>query len=199
MKSLSLLIIIILLSLDPTSLKAQEIYIPPSTPEAPLQLSKSQKGVALSTDILLWSMPIATVAGAIIDNDWEGIKQGTCTAAVTAAATLILKYSVYEMRPNHKNSHSFPSGHCAVTFATAGFLQRRYGWKLGAPAYALASYVAWGRIYSKNHHWWDTLAGAAIGAGSAYLFTRPKNNKTEISLIPVSDGITHGFSASITF
>ncbi len=177
----------------------QEIYVPPFSPESPLQISSSRKNVALSTDIITIALPVSTLVGVMIDKDWEGLKQGIYTAAATTAATLILKYSVYETRPNFKNSHSFPSGHTSVTFATAAFLQRRYGWAFGVPAYALATYTAWGRVFSKNHHWWDCVAGAAIGAGSAYLFTRPKLKKLELSITPVSDGIHHGFAACATF
>ena len=37
------------------------------------------------------------------------------------------------------NSHSFPSGHSASAFATAGVLQRHYGWKAGVPATMVAA------------------------------------------------------------
>lgn len=192
-------IIFLTSSVFPVESIAQDIFVPTYTPEPVFQATSAQKGVGLSTDIITVAMPVATLAGVLIDRDWEGLRQGLCVAGTTAAATIILKLAVCEERPNFSNHHSFPSGHSSISFATAGFLQRRYGWKLGVPAYALATYVAWGRVFSRNHHWWDCVAGAAIGAGSAYLFTRPKKHKTEISLIPVSDGHHHGFSASITF
>ena len=53
-----------------------------------------------------------------------------------------LKYTVRRERPDGSNNKSFPSGHAASAFATATVLQRHYGWKVGAPAYALGSYVA---------------------------------------------------------
>lgn len=174
-------------------------YAPSPIPEQRLQLTKAQKGVGLSTDIITIAMPVATLAGVLIMQDWEGLKQGAFTAATTAGATLLLKYCVSEERPNHKNFHSFPSGHTSASFATAAFLQRRYGWKLGAPAYALATYVAWGRVFSKNHYWWDVVAGAAIGAGSAYIFTRPWAREHQLSIAPYSDGSQHGVITSFTF
>lgn len=176
-----------------------EIYYPEPLPDRTIEVTGSRKSVALSTDIITIAMPVATLAGTIIAQDWEGLKQGAFTAAATAGATLLLKYTVNEDRPNFKNSHSFPSGHTSTSFATAAFLQRRYGWKFGAPAYALATYVAWGRVYSKNHHWWDVVAGAAIGAGSAYIFTRPWAREHNLGVGVWSDGETHGFSASFTF
>lgn len=145
------------------------------------------------------ALPVATLAGVLIEKDWKGLIQGVETAGATAAATLILKYAVNERRPDGSDMHSFPSGHTAVSFATAAFLQRRYGWAFGAPAYALATYVAWGRVFSKKHHWWDVVAGGAIGAGCAYIFTKPFAKKHNLQLAPVSDGRNFGIYASIQF
>lgn len=164
------------------------------------QRTSAQKGVGVSTDVILVALPVATLAGVLIEQDWKGLVQGAYTAAATAGATLILKYSVKEWRPDHSNRHSFPSGHTATTFATAAFLQRRYGWKFGAPAYALAAYVGWGRVFAKKHHWWDVVAGAAIGAGSAYIFTRPWARDHNLNIAPVADPETStiGVTASFT-
>ena len=163
------------------------------------QRTPAQKGVATSTDVIAIALPASALVGTLVMQDWKGLLQGVETAAVTAAATLILKYSVKEWRPDHSDRHSFPSGHTAVSFATAGYLQRRYGWAFGAPAYALSSYVAWGRCFSKKHYWYDVLAGAAIGAGSAYIFTRPFAKKHNLQIAPVSDGTNIGIYASFEF
>lgn len=157
------------------------------------------RGVAKSTDIAVIALPAAALVGVLAQKDWQGLIQGVETAGATAAATLILKYAVNERRPDGSNMHSFPSGHSSVSFATAGFLQRRYGWKVGAPAYALACYVGWGRVYAKKHHWWDVIAGGAIGAGCAYIFTTPFARKHNLSLTPVYDGHTAGLSAYMEF
>jgi membrane-associated phospholipid phosphatase len=63
----------------------------------------------------------------------------------------------------------------------------------------LATYVGWARTYAKKHDWWDVLAGAAIGAGSAYIFTRPFAKKHDLSIAPVSDGHNFGIVASMKF
>ena len=161
--------------------------------------TSAQKGVATSTDVLMIALPVATLAGVIIEKDWKGLVQGCYTAAATAGATLILKYSVKEWRPDHSNRHSFPSGHTSTSFATAAFIQRRYGWKLGAPAYAVATYVGWGRVFSKKHHWWDAVAGAAIGAGSAYIFTRPWARDHNLSIAPIADPLTNTLGLTASF
>lgn len=161
--------------------------------------TKGQKGVATSTDVLVIALPVAALTGVLVQKDWKGLIQGVETAGVTAAATLILKYTVKETRPDFSNRHSFPSGHSSISFATAAFLQRRYGWAVGGPAYALSTYVAWGRVYAKKHHWWDVVAGAAIGAGSAYIFTKPFAKKHNLQISPVTDGHSIGAYASFEF
>ena len=42
-------------------------------------------------------------------------------------------------RPDQSNHQSFPSGHSVSAFATAGVLQRHYGWKAGIPATVIAA------------------------------------------------------------
>lgn len=171
----------------------------PGIPQETSVQSGTRKGVRVSTDILLVAMPAATLAGVLALHDWEGLKEGALTAGTTVGATLLLKWVVDERRPNGSNHHSFPSGHSSCTFATATFLQRRYGWKFGVPAYVLATYTAWGRVYARRHHWWDVVAGAAIGAGSAWIFTTPWAREHQLSVIPVSDGRTTGVTASFIF
>lgn len=167
--------------------------------ESPFTPTKAQKGVRVSTDVILVALPAAAVATTLLSKDWEGLKQGAFTAAATVGATLILKYAVKENRPDFSNHHSFPSGHASITFAAATFIGRRYGWKYAIPAYALSTYTAWGRVYGKKHHWWDVVAGAGIGAASAMIFTHPYLRKHEFSLMPVADEYEAGLACSFTF
>ena len=163
-----------------------------------IELSDARKGVKTSGDVLLVAMPLATFTGVIIEKDWTGLKQAAFTTATTLGATYLLKYTVKKQRPDGSDTHSVPSAHTSILFANAGFVQRRYGWKFGAPAYVLATYVGWSRTFGKKHDWWDVVTGAAIGAGSAYIFTRPFAKKHNLSIAPVSDGIHFGVSASFT-
>ena len=161
--------------------------------------TKSQKAVAKSTDALVIALPAAALTGVLVQKDWKGLIQGVETAAATAATTLILKYSIREMRPDYSNTHSFPSGHSAISFATAAFVQRRYGWAVGAPAYALSCYVAWGRVFAKKHHVWDVCAGAVLGGASAYIFTTPFARRHNLQVSPVADATHIGAYASFEF
>lgn len=76
--------------------------------------------------------------------------------------TAAIKMSVGRTRPDG-TQYSFPSGHSSVTFATATVLQRDLGWKVGVPAYGLATYVAASRVQDKRHFLSDVAFGAAIG------------------------------------
>jgi membrane-associated phospholipid phosphatase len=73
-----------------------------------------------------------------------------------------LKYSIQRTRPDG-TSMSFPSGHAAVSFASATVLQRHFGWKAGIPAFTLASFVAGSRVQQQRHYLSDVAFGAAIG------------------------------------
>ncbi len=159
----------------------------------------AQKAIRTSTDVVAVALPAAALAVTLIEQDWTGLKEGAFTAAATAGATLILKYSIKERRPDFSNTHSFPSGHSAVTFAAATYIGRRYGWKWSIPAYALSTYTAWGRVYGKKHHWWDVAAGAAIGAASAMIFTHPYLRKHEAALVPTVSETSAGAMLSFSF
>lgn len=169
-----------------------------SEPEQ-FSLSRNQRNVKISTDVFAIALPASALIGTLVMQDWKGLLQGVETAAVTAGATYLLKYTVKEWRPDHSDTHSFPSGHSAVSFASAAYVQRRYGWIYGAPMYAASCYVAWGRCFSKRHYWYDVLGGAAIGVGSAYIFTRPWAKQHNLQIAPVSDGSNIGVYASFEF
>ena len=187
MKKIIILIIAILLSV-PSYAGGEEYH-----------RSAARKGVDTSTDVVAIALPAAALVGTLCMKDWKGLLQGVETAAVTAGVTYLLKYTVKERRPDGSDLHSFPSGHTAVSFATATYLQRRYGWKFGVPAYVLSTYVGWGRCFAKRHYWYDVIAGGAIGAGSALIFTRPWAKKHNLQISPISDGCCVGVYASFEF
>lgn len=82
-----------------------------------------------------------------------------------------LKFTVRRERPDFSNNKSFPSGHSASMFATATVLHKYYGWKVGAPAYALGTYVAMARMAWNRHHATDVVMGAGLGIASARTVT----------------------------
>lgn len=172
--------------------------------EPQIEISGSRKAVRTSTDVVLIAMPVATLGVAIAKKDWKGIGIGAAEAAGTLAVTYGLKYAVHKRRPDGSDRRSFPSGHSSLVFTDASFLMRRYGWKYGVPAYALATYVAWGRVYAKKHDFWDVAAGAAIGSAIGLLCTRPFMKQVEIAPAAITDPVTGDFisigvGGSVTF
>ena len=111
---------------------------------------------------------------SLLSNVIPGSRRGELITAVGRAyvATYGLKYAIDAERPNGAGQ-SFPSGHTALSFTGAAFLNKHYGWKAGVPAYLAASYVGWSRVHSNNHYWSDVLAGAAIGIASNYFMGDP--------------------------
>lgn len=131
-------------------------------------------------DVGAIALPAAATVITLSEHDKNGLYQLTETGFVALAATEALKYSVNSQRPNG-GDHSFPSGHTAVAFASAGYLHARYGWKTGLPFEILAATIGFARVQSKDHHWYDVVAGAAIGEGSAFLLTKRLNENVRIS------------------
>jgi len=125
-------------------------------------------------------IPLAAGGISLYEHDRTGLIELAETGALTIGVTEALKYAVDERRPNGQ-PHSFPSAHTSVAFAGAGYLHARYGWKVGLPFEALAAVVGFARVHTHQHHWYDVVAGAAIGEGSAYLFTRRLNGHTRLS------------------
>jgi len=131
-------------------------------------------GGAIETagDILQYVIP-ATAGGLTLGyGDYKGTLQFGESFALTEGVTYGLKYTVNETRPNG-SSQSFPSGHTSVSFCGAEFIRKRYGWELGIPAYAAASFVAYSRVEANEHYPHDVIAGAAIGILSSFIFTKP--------------------------
>ena len=88
-----------------------------------------------------------------------------------------MKVTIRRERPDKSNSLSFPSGHAASAFATAGVLHKHYGWKVGVPAYAFGSYVALARMSWNRHHATDVVMGAGFGLASARTVTLAMGGK----------------------
>lgn len=153
-----------------------------------------------STDVLC-ILPDATALGvAIAKHDTQGLKQLGLSTATCLAVNYGLELCIRKDRPDGSGHHAFPSTHTAVAFNGSTFLMKRYGWKWGVPAYVVSSFVAWGRVHSNRHDWWDVLGGTAIGAGSAFIFTRPFVKGANVTISPTTFGDrAYGMTATIQF
>jgi hypothetical protein len=81
-----------------------------------------------------------------------------------------LKYFGIEQRPDSTDNYSFASGHTAEAFVSAEFLHQEYKgrvhWTVTAAGYAVATTVAYLRMYHNKHWLSDVVAGAGIGMAS---------------------------------
>jgi hypothetical protein len=159
--------------------------------------ANKKEDVALAGDIMVALIPIATISKIAYEQDGVGAIEFTASIATTMAATFILKYSIDAERPNGEDNLSFPSGHSSSAFSSATFLQLRYGWAYGVPAYAAATFVAWSRVYSDYHYTRDVIAGAALGIVGSYIFTTTYGE--DISLTPIVDNGFYGLTFSSRF
>jgi len=160
--------------------------------------AQDKSGVELSGDILEYAMPIMALSSTFIWQDdthptWQFVKSFG-TAVGTA---YILKLTIRKKRPDFSSGSprydSFPSGHTTSAFTSAAFMERRYGWKVGIPAYLVAGYVGWSRVYSERHDWWDVLGGAVIGTSSSYIFTKMyKKDNLDLSFNVIPDNYSLG-------
>ena len=161
-------------------------------------VSAQKNAVETSGDVIYYATPVFCLATTLLKKDYQGTKKLAFSAVMAVGTSYILKHTIRKKRPDGSDHHAFPSGHATVTFQGASFLQRRYGWKFGVPAYLLSIYVAWGRTFCDKHDWWDILGGAAIGIGSSYIFTKPYG-RTRITLTPTVLQKSPGIHACITF
>jgi len=144
-------------------------------------IKAQESDVEKAGEILRIALPISALTSTLIfEDEKEGILQAATTFGTTFAAIYLLKRVIDKKRPDGER-YAFPSGHTAIAFSGAAFIQKRYGWKYGIPVYVLAGYVGWSRVYADKHDYWDVLGGAAVGIGCAYLFTKPyKRNKVGV-------------------
>ena len=89
---------------------------------------------------------------------------------------------------------SFPSGHATVSFASATILQQHFGWKVGLPAYAVATYVAASRVQMKRHYVSDVTFGAALGIVAGRSVPIGRAGRLVITPVASTEGAAAGFT-----
>ncbi|HXD17380.1 MAG TPA: phosphatase PAP2 family protein [Vicinamibacterales bacterium] len=110
---------------------------------------------------------------------------------VNAVLTQGIKAATHRTRPNG-GRRSFPSGHTSASFATAEVIREHYGWRWGAPLYALGAYVSVSRMVDNKHWASDVIFGTAIGivSGRAASFGHgPQRVSVAPSILPGGFGI----------
>ncbi len=106
-------------------------------------------------------------------HNWPRFIVNTGASVVVAfGVKTVLKNAIKEERPDHSDNKSFPSGHASMAFAAARSIDKEFRkdciW-IPIAGYAAATIIGVERVVNKHHHWYDVVAGAGIGFGSAEL------------------------------
>jgi len=148
-------------------------------------------------DIGQIAIPMAAALISWGEEDLEGLKQFGYSFATTTALVQTMKFTIDAERP-YGGNQSFPSGHTAAAFSGASYLQMRYGWHYGLPAYLAAGAVGWSRQEAEQHYWRDIIVGATIATGISYLFTTPLSQDLTIAPMTIR-GNTQGVGVQYRF
>ena len=139
-------------------------------------ISNTAGYISVGTPILMYGI-------GLIEHD-KDLQNKSLEIGVTVAATIVetyaLKYIIKRPRPyitypdlshlNTEGTPSFPSGHTSAAFALATSASLNYPkWYVIVPSFAWAGLTGYSRMYLGVHYPTDVLAGAALGAGTAWL------------------------------
>jgi len=140
----------------------------------------SEKGWDDASDIGRDALVAASIGLPLVKGDGHGILQASGSVVASGLAAYGLKEAFPEWRPDRSDRKSFPSGHTAVSFGAAANIHNRYGWKAGVPAQFVAAFVGVARVKADKHHWYDVVAGAAIGEAAGFLITSCKDSSVRV-------------------
>ena len=149
----------------------------------------SDKDWATASDVGALGLMALAVGAPALHGDGPGALQAAGSIVAAGGTATALKEVFPEQRPDRSNDRSFPSGHTAVSFASAATLYEREGPGIGIPAFAVASFVGVARVEADKHHWYDCAVGAGIGTAAGFLITR---HRLRSSAMAVPWGDTHG-------
>ena len=87
-------------------------------------------------DILTLALPASAYLLTLHKQDDPGAWMLARSLGLAAITTLALNSVIEKDSPNGSSDDAFPSGHTAIAFGAAGFIQKRYGWRSGIPTAA---------------------------------------------------------------
>ena len=114
------------------------------------------------------------------ENQKGGSHKRLRPAGLPSRNNILLKNLVARVRPYYAvegltpivtkpSEFSFPSGHAAISFASAGVFYRKLPRKYGVPAVVMAGLISLSRLYVGVHYPTDVLMGILSGTGCSYL------------------------------
>jgi len=152
-------------------------------------LRQYSKFISNTTTAVAISTPLVMGAVALLEKN-DDLLKSALYVGVSIGVDGVLTYSMKEIvkRPRpyatypdiyayqSETSLSFPSGHTSLAFATATALSLKCPkWYVIAPSYFWACSVGYSRMNLGMHYPSDVLAGAFLGAGSAYITYKVNN------------------------
>lgn len=142
-----------------------------------IDITNSVYPISFGTPAVLLASGFIAKDKALQYKGWEAAG----SLVISVIITQTLKYSINRTRPyekynfiypydNSEYGKSFPSGHTSLAFNTATTLSLEFKkWYVTVPAFGWAAGVAYSRLYLGEHYPTDVIAGAVVGAGSAWL------------------------------
>lgn len=163
-------------SLDVRILNEVHLHRNRSLDDAMNGISQTAYPVSLAVPLVQW---LHGFAGHHQQSLEYGLQSATALI-ITTGVVYGLKYTVDRKRPYEEHpeydpyskdsSPSFPSGHTSFAFATATSLSIEYPrWYVIVPSYLWAGAIGYSRLHLGEHYPGDVVAGALIGAASAYI------------------------------
>lgn len=137
-------------------------------------------------DVLQIALPVTAFLSTYLYDDPEGRAQFSkafLTSWTTVYGIKIIGNKVRpgDIDPQEEGNLSFPSGHTMGAFSGASFLQTRYGWAWGLPAYFLAGLTGYSRIDAQAHYFDDVIAGASIAMLSNWYYATSHPKKFRLT------------------
>jgi len=151
-----------------------------------------QAGVQFGAPAVLYAVSRATGHGDLADFSVVLIRTQTMNGVFTRGLKFLPRARPYQTEAVLGRG-SFPSGHTSASFATATVITRKWGWRAGVPAYAMATFVGVSRLQNV-HYLSDVAFGAALGVAAGTALDMPDRR---VALAPmVGPGLT-GLSVSV--
>lgn len=144
----------------------------------PAAADEDYSGAELAADLVTAALPVTSFLIAHYKDDGAGegqfFRSNAASLVLNTTLRVAFNESSWGTRPNG-SPYGFPSGHAAFAASQAAFLQDRFGWKYGVPAYVLVGYVSYVRVDTDHHRWRDIVAAVALSASVSRLFVTPRD------------------------
>lgn len=146
-------------------------------------MDPSMKLLSHSEYIIGVALPVSVCVASWAKRDATLLQKGvnmSLAMILNTGSTFLLKRIINRDRPQlvypdinafeNEKHYSFPSGHTSNAFVAATSLSLNFKkWYVVLPSFAWASAVGYSRMYLGAHYPSDVLAGAILGAGSAFV------------------------------